>query len=69
MKEMDFADIEGQGHMLPCRRSKQTDALHESFGIRTDYQFIACQKMRGIQKKKQMREINCYASFRKLKSL
>jgi hypothetical protein len=51
LKEIDFADIEDQGYMPLYRRSKLTDALHEVCGIRTDYQFITRQKMRGIQKR------------------
>ena len=51
LKEMDFADVEDQGYMPLYRRSKLTDALHEVCGIRTDYQFITRQKMRGIQKR------------------
>lgn len=31
-------------------RAQLTDALHEVCGIRTDYQFITRQKMKGIQK-------------------
>ena len=56
LKEMDFADIEDQGYMPLYRRSKLTDALHEVCGIRTDYQFITRQKMRGIQKRSKGRE-------------
>ena len=53
---MDFADIQDQGYMPLYRRSKLTDALHEACGIRTDYQFITRQKMRGIQKRSKGRE-------------
>lgn len=56
LKGMDFADIEDQGYMPLYRRSKLTDALHEVCGIRTDYQFITRQKMRGIQKRSKGRE-------------
>lgn len=56
LKEMNFADIEDQGYMPLYRRSKLTDALHEVCGIRTDYQFITRQKMRGIQKRSKGRE-------------
>ena len=56
LKEMDFADVEDQGYMPLYRRSKLTDALHEVCGIRTDYQFITRQKMRGIQKRSKGRE-------------
>lgn len=38
------------------RRSKLTDALHETCSIRTNYQFITRQKMREVQKRSKGRE-------------
>jgi hypothetical protein len=50
LKEMNFADIEGQGFMPLYTRNKLTDDLHTVCGFRTDYQFITKQKMKTIQK-------------------
>lgn len=56
LRSMNFADIEEQGYMPLYRREKITDALHESCGFRTDYQFISKNKMREIQKLSKGRE-------------
>uniref|UniRef100_I5AT64 Transposase n=1 Tax=Eubacterium cellulosolvens (strain ATCC 43171 / JCM 9499 / 6) TaxID=633697 RepID=I5AT64_EUBC6 len=50
LKTMNFADIEEQGFMPLYKRDKLTDALHETCGFRTDYQFITKQSMKSIQK-------------------
>lgn len=50
LKEMNFADIEGQGFMPLYKRDKITDSLHDVCGFRTDWQFITKEKMRSIQK-------------------
>jgi transposase len=51
LKGMNFANIEEQGFMPLYSREKITDALHEAFGFRTDFQFITKRKMKEIQKK------------------
>ena len=51
LKEFNFASLEDQGFMPLYRRDKLTDALHETCGFRTDYQFITKRKMKEIQKK------------------
>lgn len=56
LKEMNFADVEGQGYMPLYKRELITDALHEVCGFRTDYQFITKQKMKEIQKKSKGRK-------------
>ena len=50
LKTMNFADVEEQGFMPLYRRDKLTDALHDTCGFRTDYQFITKQSMKTIQK-------------------
>ena len=50
LKEINFADIEGQGFMPLYKRSKLTDRLHDISGFNTDYQFITKRKMKEIQK-------------------
>ena len=56
LKGMDFADIEEQGYMPLYQREKITDALHESCGFRTDYQFISKSRMKTIQKESKGRK-------------
>lgn len=56
LKGMNFADIEEQGYMPLYSREKITDALHETCGFRTDYQFITKRKMKKIQKQSKGRE-------------
>ena len=51
LKAMNFAEIQEQGFIPLYKREKITDALHESCGFRTDYQFITKSKMKTIQKK------------------
>lgn len=55
LKDIKFADVEEQGFMPVYERQKITDDLHEACGFRTDYQFIAKRKMKGIQKKSKQR--------------
>ena len=50
LKEMNFADIQEQGFMPLYSRDELTDALHETCGFRTDYQFLTKSKMKKIQK-------------------
>lgn len=56
LKSMNFAGIEEQGFMPLYRREKITDALHDAFGFRTDYQFITKSSMKTIQKKSKGRK-------------
>ena len=56
LKSMNFAGIQGQGFIPLYKREKITDALHETCGFRTDYQFITKSKMRTIQKKSKGKE-------------
>lgn len=55
LKDMNFADIEGQGFMPTYKRDKITDSLHDTCGFRTDFQFITKSKMKEIQKKSKQR--------------
>ena len=50
LKAMNFAEVQEQGFIPLYKRDAITDALHESCGFRTDYQFITRSKMRAIQK-------------------
>ena len=50
LRSMNFADIASQGSMPAYQRTKLTDALHDLFGFRSDFQFITKSKMKSIQK-------------------
>ena len=56
LKAMNFAGIQEQGFIPLYKREKITDALHETCGFRTDYQFITKSKMRTIQKRSKGKE-------------
>ena len=55
LKAMNFMVLEGQGYTPTYVRNKITDALHESCGFETDFQFISKSKMKEIEKKSKQR--------------
>lgn len=56
LRAMNFAEVQEQGFIPLYKRSKITDALHETCGFRTDYQFITKSQMKTIQKKSKGKE-------------
>ncbi len=56
LRGMNFAEIQEQGFVPLYKRLKITDALHETCGFRTDYQFITKSQMKTIQKKSKGKE-------------
>jgi len=50
LKDMEFFDVKGEGYVPTYTRTDFTDALHEAFGIRTDYQIVATSMMKKIFK-------------------
>jgi transposase len=48
LKEMNFYEIKGEGYIPTYTRTDFTDALHESFGFRTDYEIIKKTLMKKI---------------------
>jgi hypothetical protein len=56
LKTMNFASVQEQGYMPIYTRDKLTDALHETCGFHTDFEFITKQEMKTIQKKSKGRE-------------
>lgn len=50
LREMNFASVGEQGFIPLYKRDKLTDALHESCGFHTDFQFITKSQMKTIQK-------------------
>jgi transposase len=51
LREMNFMEVKGEGYVPIYTRTDFTDALHEAFGFRTDYQIITINMMKKIFKK------------------
>jgi transposase len=50
LREMNFKEIKGEGYEPIYTRTDFTDALHETFGFRTDYQIITTSMIKKIIK-------------------
>mgnify|MGYP001461236445 FL=1 len=50
LRNMEFFEIKGEGYVPTYTRTDFTDALHEAFGFRTDYQIVSTQNMKKIFK-------------------
>lgn len=50
MREMNFISIPGEGYVPTYTRTGFTDALHEAFSFRTDYQIVSNKNMKKIYK-------------------
>jgi transposase len=50
LREMNFQEIQGEGYVPTYTRTDFTDALHEAFGFRTDYQIVTTSMMKKIFK-------------------
>lgn len=50
LREMNFKQIRGDGYIPTYTRTDFTDALHEAFGFRTDYEIVTTKQMRNIFK-------------------
>jgi len=48
LREMSFLEMSGEGFIPAYTRTDFTDALHEAFGFRTDYQILTNRKMKNI---------------------
>ncbi|MBP5305104.1 MAG: IS1634 family transposase [Lachnospiraceae bacterium] len=55
LREMNFAEIKEQGFIPTYKRTKLTDKLHDTFGFRTDFEFISKSQMKTIQKESKNR--------------
>jgi len=51
LKGMNFQYIKGSGYVPSYTRTDFTDALHEAFGFRTDYEIVTQKQMKAIMKK------------------
>lgn len=50
LRNMNFYSIPGEGYIPTYTRTDFTDALHEAFGFRTDYEIVTAKQMRKIFK-------------------
>lgn len=48
LRDMNFKKIKGEGYEPLYKRTDFTDALHEAFGFRTDYQIVTSKMMKKI---------------------
>ncbi len=51
LRNMNFLDAKGEGYIPTYTRTEFTDALHDIFGFRTDYQICSIKMMKQIIKK------------------
>ena len=50
LKGMNFKQQKGDGYVPTYTRTDFTDALHEAFGFRTDYEIVTTKQMKNIFK-------------------
>ena len=50
LRKMNFKELKGEGYEPTYTRTDFTDALHESFGFRTDYEIVTFKQMKKIFK-------------------
>lgn len=50
LRDMNFFEIDKEGYVPTYTRTEFTDALHETFGFRTDYQIVKSSEMKKIQR-------------------
>ena len=50
LRGMNFCEVKGEGYIPTYTRTEFTDALHEAFGFRTDYQIVTTKQMKKIFK-------------------
>ena len=50
LRDMNFFEIKGEGYVPTYTRTDFTDALHEAFDFRTDYQIVTTKMMKKIIK-------------------
>lgn len=56
LKDMKMREIDGEGYIPAYTRTEITDALHEAFGFRTDYEIISQKNMKQILKQTKKRK-------------
>ncbi len=55
LRNMNFQELKGSGYIPTYTRDDFTDALHEAFGFRTDYEIVSLKQMKKILKETKSR--------------
>ena len=50
LRDMNLFEVKGEGYVPTYTRTDFTDALHDAFGFRTDYEIVSTQNMKKILK-------------------
>lgn len=50
LRDMNLFEVKGEGYVPTYTRTDFTDALHDAFGFRTDYEIVSTQNMKKIFK-------------------
>ncbi|MBS3976481.1 MAG: transposase, partial [Syntrophomonadaceae bacterium] len=50
LRDMNFYSVPAEGYIPTYTRTDFTDALHDVFGFRTDYQIVSLNEMKKIFK-------------------
>ena len=50
LRNMNFYSVPTEGYIPTYTRTDFTDALHEAFGFRTDYEIVSSKQMKNIFK-------------------
>lgn len=45
---MNMQELDGEGHIPVYTRTEVTDALHDTFGFRTDFEIVTTKNMKKI---------------------
>ena len=48
LRDMNFLEVKAEGYIPSYTRTDLTDALHDAFGFRTDYQIVTVKQMKNI---------------------
>ena len=57
LREMNFKHIRGEGYIPNYTRTDITDALHEAFNFRTDYEIVSFKNMKNIFRETKKKKI------------
>jgi len=55
LRNMNFQELKGRGYIPTYTRNDFTDALHEAFGFRTDYEIVTLKRLKKILKETKTR--------------
>lgn len=54
LRNMNFKELKGNGYIPTYARTDFTDALHEAFGFRTDYEIVTLKQMKKFLEKQNL---------------